>query len=144
MPDVTPLQHGRPVTCSDGSAGSLSDVVIDPDERRVSRPVVEDPDGAARLVPVELLVSGWPPDLEVVRSCAEVSSRATIRSCSHGLLVEGTRQTQVVLQDTRPSCAAAVPLEFVAAIATDRVNVALPTDPSDAFEPVDSRWLPLS
>ena len=121
MPDVTPLQHGRPVTCSDGSAGSLSDVVIDPDERRVSRPVVEDPDGAARLVPAELLMSGWPPDLEV-----------------------GTRLTQVVLQDTRPSCAAAVPLEFVAAIATDRVDVAPPTDPSDAFEPVDSRWLPLS
>jgi hypothetical protein len=83
--DLTPLQLGRPVTCRDGSVGSLSDVVLDPHERRLSHLVVEDSNGAARLVPAELLVHGWAPDLEVGLSCssAEVSSRATIRSFSY-------------------------------------------------------------
>lgn len=220
MHDLTPLQLGRPVTCSDGPAGSLSDVVIDPHERRVSHLVVEDPGGAARLVPAERLVHGWPPDLAIVLSCsnADVSSRATIRSFSYvgqletfpenddqsdvgvedlqavpglgsvefgdfgaelwtnyavtydrippgsaevrrgsiavsgeeeigtvdGFLVEGARLTHVVLQHSRPPEAVAVPLDSVAAIATDRITVALPDDPADAFAAVDSRWLPLA
>ena len=221
MPDLTPLQLGRPVTCSDGPAGSLSDVVIDPRERRVSHLVVEDPSGAARLVPAELLVRGWAPGLEVVLSCSssDVAGRPTIRSFSYvgrletfpendeqsdvgvedlqplpglggadfaefgadlwttyavtydrippgsaelrrgsaavssddeeigavdGLLVEGTRLTHIVLQHTRLPGTVAVPLDSVAAIATDRVTVALPSDPAEAFAPVDSRWLPLA
>lgn len=85
MPDLTPLQLGRPITCSDGPAGRLADVVIDPHERCVSHLVVEDPNGAARLVPAELLVPGWPPDLVVVLSCscADVAGRPTIRSFSY-------------------------------------------------------------
>jgi hypothetical protein len=221
VPDLTPLQLGRPVTCSDGSAGSLSDVVIDPRERCVSHLVVEDPDGAARLVPAELLVRGWAPGLEVVLSCSrsDVSGRPTIRSFSYvgrletfpendeqsdvgvedlqplpglggadfaefgadlwttyavtydrippgsaelrrgsaavsgddeeigavdGLLVEGTRLTHIVLRHTRLPGTVAVSLDFVAAIATDRVTVAVPRNPADAFAPVDSRWLPLA
>jgi sporulation protein YlmC with PRC-barrel domain len=221
VPDLTPLQLGRPVTCSDGSAGSLSDVVIDPQERRVSHLVVEDPNGAARLVPAELLVRGWPPELEVALACSssDVSGRPTIRSFSYvgrfetfpendeqsdvgvedlqavpgfgavefgdfgaelwtsyavtydrippgsaelrrgsaavsgddeeigsvdGVLVEGTRLTHIVLQHTRLPGVVAVPLDSVAAIATDRVTVALPSDPTDAFAAVDSRWLPLA
>jgi hypothetical protein len=81
----TPLQFGRPVSCSDGPVGFLSDVVIDPKERRISHIVVEDPNGAARLVPAELLVEGQDPDRAVVLSCsiADVLSRSTIRSFSY-------------------------------------------------------------
>ena len=84
-PDTTPLQLGRPVRCSDGPVGHLSDVVIDPNERRITHVVVEDPNGAARLVPAELLVQGWAPGLEVVLSCssADVSNGPTIRSFSY-------------------------------------------------------------
>jgi sporulation protein YlmC with PRC-barrel domain len=83
--ETTPLQLGRPVSCTDGPVGSLSDVVIDPGERRVSHIVVEDPNGAARLVPAEFLVQGQAPDHAVVLSCtvADVSDRPTIRSFSY-------------------------------------------------------------
>jgi sporulation protein YlmC with PRC-barrel domain len=103
--DLTPLQLGRPVTCSDGPAGSLSDVVVDPRERRVSHLVVEDPHGAARLVPAELLVPGWQPGLGVVLSCscADVSNRPTIRSFSYvgGLetFPENDEQTDIGVED---------------------------------------------
>jgi sporulation protein YlmC with PRC-barrel domain len=81
----TPLQFGRPVNCIDGPVGFLSDLVIDPKERRVSHIVVEGPNGAARLVPAELLVEGREPDRAVVLSCsiADVLNRSTIRSFSY-------------------------------------------------------------
>jgi sporulation protein YlmC with PRC-barrel domain len=81
----TPLQLGRPVSCNDGPIGSLSDVVIEPTERRVSHIVVEAPDGAARLVPAELLVPGQSPDQAVVLACsiADILNRPTIRSFSY-------------------------------------------------------------
>ena len=84
-PEATALQLGRPVRCSDGPVGCLSDVVVDPEERRVSHLVVEEPNGAARLVPVELLVRGQEPDDEVALSCAvaDVLKRSTIRSFSY-------------------------------------------------------------
>jgi hypothetical protein len=80
-----PLQLGRPINCSDGPAGTLSDVVIDPGRRSVSHVVVEDTNGAARLVPAELLVQGPEPDRAVALSCrvAELSNRPTIRSFSY-------------------------------------------------------------
>lgn len=83
--ETTPLQLGRPVKCKDGAVGRLSDVVIDPNERRVSHVVVEDPKGAARLVPAELLIPGWGPNSDVVLSCsvADVVNRPTIRSFSY-------------------------------------------------------------
>jgi sporulation protein YlmC with PRC-barrel domain len=83
--ETTPLHFGRPVSCSDGPVGFLSDVVIDPKERRISHIVVEDPNGAARLVPAELLVQGQEPDRDVVLSCsiADVLNRSTIRSFSY-------------------------------------------------------------
>jgi hypothetical protein len=180
--------------------------VIDPEERRVSHIVVEDPDGTARLVPAELLVEGEAPDEAVVLSCsiADILNRGTIRSFSYvgldefpkaddrsdigvedmqavpsfgaaefgdfgadlwsgytvtydripsgsaelrrgsvavsgdgeeigrldGLLVTGTRLTHVVLQHTRLSDtgAAAIPIDSVTAIETDRITVALPVD----------------
>lgn len=218
--ETTPLQFGRPVSCSDGSIGHLSDVVIDPDERRVSHIVVEDPNGAARLVPAELLVQGWVPGLGVVLSCssADVWNRATIRSFSYvglekfpenddrsdigvedmqvvpgfgaaefgefggdlwtsyavtydrippgsaelrrgsvavsadkeeigtvdGFLVAGARLTHVVLQQTRPPGVAAVPIDSVTAIETDRITMALRKDSEDAHEQVEPRWLPLA
>jgi sporulation protein YlmC with PRC-barrel domain len=218
--ETTPLQLGRPVHCSDGRVGRLSDVVIDPRERRVSHLVVEDPHGAARLVPAELLVQGWAASRDVVLSCssADFSKCATIRSFSYvglgkfpendersdvgvedleplpsfgaaaefefgadlfpsyavtydrippgsaelrrgsiavstdeeevgrvdGFLLAGTRLTHVVLEHTRLPGAAAVPLASVTAIGTDRITLALPSDPTDAFEQVESRWLPLA
>jgi sporulation protein YlmC with PRC-barrel domain len=83
--ETTPLQLGRPIKCSDGPVGHLAGVVIDPRERRVSHMVVEDPNGAARLVPAELLVQGWAPGSDVVLSCnvADVVNRPTIRSFSY-------------------------------------------------------------
>jgi sporulation protein YlmC with PRC-barrel domain len=82
--EPTPLHLGRPVACSDGPAGTLSDVVIDPGERRVIHIVVEDPNGTARLVPAELLVQGQPSDGAVL-SCTieDVSNRPAIRSFSY-------------------------------------------------------------
>jgi hypothetical protein len=50
--ELTSLQLGSPVRCSDGPARLLSDVVIDPAERRVSHIVVEASNGAARMVSV--------------------------------------------------------------------------------------------
>jgi Response regulator containing a CheY-like receiver domain and an HTH DNA-binding domain len=77
--ETTSLQFGRPVRCSDGPVGSLSDLVIDPAERRVSHLVVEAPNGAARLVPADLLVTGQGPGGDVVLSCsvADVLDRGT-------------------------------------------------------------------
>lgn len=84
-PETTPLQFGRPVRCSDGPVGSLSDLVIDPAARRVSHIVVEAPNGAARLVPADLLVTDQGLDGDVVLSCsvAEVLDRGTIRTFSY-------------------------------------------------------------
>ncbi len=210
--DVTPLQLGRPVSCSDGPAGQLSDLVIDPSARQVTHLVVEAPNGAARLVPAELLVQGWAAGSEVVLSCsgADVSSLPTIRSFSYvgletfpdsdersdigvedlqvvpgfgaelgdfgsdfatgyavtydrippgsaelrrgsavvsadggeigtvdGFLVAGARLTHVVLQHE----AAAIPIDSVTAIATDRITV---SGPATAFADAGSRWLPLT
>jgi hypothetical protein len=83
--ETTPLQLGLPVRCTDGRVGSLSDLVIDPNERRVSHIVVEAPNGTARLVPADLLVQGPAPGQAVFLSCSieDVSSRATIRSFSY-------------------------------------------------------------
>jgi len=206
--ETTPLQLGRPVSCSDGPAGTLSDFVIDPDERRVTHIVVEDANGSARLVPADLLAEGQAPDRAVALSCtiADISSMPTIRSFSYvgldtfpqnddrsdigvedmqvvpsfgaaefgdfgadlwsgytvtydrippgsaelrrdsvavsvdgeeigtvdGLLVAGARLTHVLLQPTRLSNtgAAAIPIDSVAAIETDRVTVELPEDPA--------------
>jgi sporulation protein YlmC with PRC-barrel domain len=201
---TTPLQLGLPVRCTDGRVGSLSDVVIDPDERRVSHLVVEAPNGAARLVPADLLMQGPAPGQAVFLSCSieDVSSRATIRSFSYvdteefprsddrsdigvedmqivpnfgaaefgafgaelwtgyamtydkippgsaelrrgsiavsvdgdeigtvdGFLVVGDRLTHVVLRHTRLTGkgTAAIPIDSVAAIETDRITVAAP------------------
>ena len=84
--EAVPLQFGLPVRCSDGRVGSLSDLVIDPNERRVSHIVVEAPNGTARLVPADLLVRGPPaPSQAVFLSCSieDVLNRASIRSFSY-------------------------------------------------------------
>jgi sporulation protein YlmC with PRC-barrel domain len=202
--ETTPLQLGLPVRCTDGRVGSLSDVVIDPNERRISHLVVEAPNGAARLVPAAHLVQGPAPGQAVFLSCSieDVSSRPTIRSYSYvgleelsrvddrsdigvedmqivpsfgatefgdfgadlwtgyamtydrvppgsaelrrgsiavsvdgdeigtveGFMVAGDRLTHVVLQPTRLTGTgeAAIPIDSVAAIATDRITVAVP------------------
>lgn len=54
-PEPTRLRLGGPVQCRDGKAGRLADVVIEPQDRRVTHLVVEDRGGEARLVPVDLL-----------------------------------------------------------------------------------------
>jgi sporulation protein YlmC with PRC-barrel domain len=111
---TTSLQLGRPVSCSDGPVGTLSDVVIDPDKRRVSHIVVEDANGAARLVPAELVAEGQAPGSGVALSCtiADVSNRPTIRSFSYvGLdsFPESDEQSDVGVEDMQvvPSFGAA-------------------------------------
>ena len=54
-PEPTRLRLGLPVQCRDGKVGRLADVVIEPQDRRVTHLVVEDRGGEARLVPVDLL-----------------------------------------------------------------------------------------
>ena len=152
-PDPTPLQLGVPVRCTDGRVGTLSDVVIDPSERRVSHIVVEAPNGDARLVPADLLLQGPAPGRAVFLSCSieEVLHRATIRSFSLGaadlrrgsiavsldgdeigtvdaFLVAGARLTHIVLQHTHltGTGTAEIPIDSVTAIETDRITVALP------------------
>jgi hypothetical protein len=82
--ETMPLQLGWPVRCTDGRVGSLSDVVIEPNERRVSHIVVETANGAARLVPADLLLQGPAPGRAVFLSCSieDVLNRPTIRSFS--------------------------------------------------------------
>lgn len=83
--ETAPLQLGLPVRCTDGRVGSLSDLVIDPNERRISHLVVQAPNGTARLVPADLLVQGPAPGQAVFLSCSieDVLNRATIRSFSY-------------------------------------------------------------
>jgi uncharacterized protein YrrD len=104
LQEPTPLQLGLPVRCTDGRVGSLSDVVIDPNQRRVSHLVVETPNGAARLVPADLLVQGPAPGQAVFLSCSieDVLNRAAIRSFSYVGLDEFPRnddQTDIGVED---------------------------------------------
>jgi uncharacterized protein YrrD len=215
IPQETPLQLGLPVRCTDGRVGSLSDVVIDPTERRVSHIVVEAPNGAARLVPADFVVQGPAPGQAVFLSCSieDVLNRATIRSFSYvgleefprgddrsdigvedmqivpgfgvaefgdfgadpwagyavtydrippgsaelrrgsiavsidgdeigtvdGFLVAGDRLTHVMLQHSRLTGAgrAAIPIDSVAAIETDRITVASPDPALSSVRTID-------
>ena len=82
--ETSPLPLGREVSCSDGPAGRLTDVLVDPDERRVTHLVVEDRDGTARLVPADLFLRGAQLDKTVVLSCssADLAACEAIRSFS--------------------------------------------------------------
>jgi sporulation protein YlmC with PRC-barrel domain len=84
-PETTALLFGRPVESADGPVGRLTDVVVDPAERRVTHLVVEDSANKARLVAAELLVAGRDPDGPVVLSCssADVAACPSIRSFSY-------------------------------------------------------------
>ena len=78
--------------------------MIDPGERRVSHIVVEDPNGAARLVPAELLVQGAAADHGAVLACTmeDVSNRPTIRSFSYvGLdtFPQGDERSDIGVED---------------------------------------------
>jgi hypothetical protein len=101
---ATQLPLGGPVRCSDGPAGSLSDVVIDPQERRVSHLVVESPNGAARLVPAELVLQGPAPGGGVALACtvADLLERGTIRSFSYvgsDAFPEGDARSDIGVED---------------------------------------------
>lgn len=67
------LELGRPVHCSDGPFGELSDVVIDPTRRRVTHLVVEPHHrhGLARFVPVELANAADASNAIALRCTAE-------------------------------------------------------------------------
>jgi hypothetical protein len=78
--ELMPLQLGSPVRCNDGPAGSLSDVVIEPAGRRVTHIVVEAPNGAGRMVPAELLVTGQAPAGDVVLLCSTGTATLPIES----------------------------------------------------------------
>jgi uncharacterized protein YrrD len=207
---------------SDGPLGRLTDVVVDPGQRRVTHLVVEDRQGDARLVPVDRLVQGRSPGRVVVLSCSgdDLASLESIRSFSllsasepphggertevgvedvvvvpgfggaelglygtelvssygltydliptgsaelrhesavvsvdgdeigrvDGFLVAGDRLTHVVLQRTHPTDkgAAALPIDSVTAIETDRITVALPADAEHALRGASSHRLPFA
>lgn len=221
--ETTPLPLGWPVLGSDGPLGRLTDVVVDPDRRRVTHLVVEDSHGDARLVPADRLVQGRSPGRVVVISCGgeDLASMDSIRSFSllgaaedaphggertevgvedvvvvpgfgagemgllgpelastygltydliptgsaelrhesavvsldgdeigrvDGFLVAGDRLTHVVLQRTHLSDkgAAAIPIDSVTMIETDRITVALPDDTERALRGASSHWLPFA
>lgn len=219
--ETTPLPLGWPVLGSDGPLGRLTDVVVDPEERRVTHLVVEDRQGDARLVPAGRLVQGRSPGRVVVLSCSgdDLASLDSIRSFSmlsdseprhgdttevgvedvvvvpgfggaelgpygpelvssyglaydliptgsaelrhestvvsldgdeigrvDGFLVAGDRLTHVVLQRTHLTDrgAAAIPIDSVTAIETDRITVALPEDAESALRGASSHWLPFA
>jgi sporulation protein YlmC with PRC-barrel domain len=81
-PETTPLQLGRRAQCSDGVVGRVSDVVVEPEKRRLTHLVVEEPEGRARLVPAHLLAQIHTRDLTVVLACtkADVLACESIRS----------------------------------------------------------------
>jgi sporulation protein YlmC with PRC-barrel domain len=83
-PEPTRLRLDRSVQCRDGKAGRLADVVVAPEERRVTHLVVEDRAGEARLVPVELLVED-PKARAATLSCskAELEALEPIRSFAY-------------------------------------------------------------
>jgi sporulation protein YlmC with PRC-barrel domain len=85
VPEPTALHFGRSVESADGPVGRLTDVIVDPAERRITHLVVEDSENKARLVPAELLVEGRDPDSPVVLSCrsADVAACPSIRSFSY-------------------------------------------------------------
>src|SRR5438552_11118827 len=62
------LKLGTAVRCTDDVAGELSDVVIDPVERRVTHLVIQTKDDQVRLIPVEL-AGGYAKD-EVTLTCS--------------------------------------------------------------------------
>jgi sporulation protein YlmC with PRC-barrel domain len=65
------LELGNPVRCSDGAAGELADVVIDPATRRVTHLVVQPHDrrDQARLVPIEWARPDSPSDNAIELDC---------------------------------------------------------------------------
>jgi uncharacterized protein YrrD len=219
--ETTPLPLGWPVLGSDGPLGRLTDVVVDPDQRRVTHLVVEDRQGDARLVPADRLVQGRSPGRVVVLSCSgdDLASLDSIRSFSmlsasepphgdktevgvedvvvvpgfggaelglygpelvssygltydliptgsaelrhesivvsldgdeigrvDGFLLAGDRLTHVVLQRTHLTDrgAAAIPIDSVTTIETDRITVALPEDAESALRGASSHWLPFA
>ena len=89
-PQTITLHLGRPVEGSDGHLGTLTDLVVEPNERLLTHLVVEDRAGAARLVPAELLVDGQPEGEAVVLTCGstELEACASIRSFSYVGLTE--------------------------------------------------------
>ena len=104
-PEATPLQLGRPVHGSDGPAGRLADIVLEPEERRVTHLVVEDEDGIARLVPATFLLPGGMRDRAVFVSCtsADVAACDSIRSFVHvGLdrYPKDNESTDIGVEDT--------------------------------------------
>ena len=102
--EATRLRLDRSVQCRDGKVGRLADVVIEPQDRRVTHLVVEDRGGEARLVPVEMLVPE-PKGRVVSLSCskAELESLEPIRSFAYVGLEEFPKddgQTDVGVEDS--------------------------------------------
>jgi uncharacterized protein YrrD len=54
------LEMGQPVSCSDGEFGQVQDLVVDPEQRRITHLVVQPSGhtGRARLIPIELAQAG--------------------------------------------------------------------------------------
>jgi len=102
--ETTCLRLGRPVQCRDGKVGRLADVVIAPQDRRVTHLVVEDGGGEARLVPVELL--GHEPKGRVTSLSfgkAEFEALEPIRSFTYVGLEEFPKdngKTDIGVEDT--------------------------------------------
>jgi sporulation protein YlmC with PRC-barrel domain len=78
------LELGNPIVCTDGAAGELADVVVDPVKRRVTHLVVQ-PHGKlapARLVPADL-ATGDADRISLRCTRAEVDGFPTVRESAY-------------------------------------------------------------
>jgi sporulation protein YlmC with PRC-barrel domain len=99
---VVHLKLGTAVRCTDEAVGDLTDVVINPVERRVTHLVVQTTDDAVRLIPVEF-AAGYAKD-EVTLGCSasELTKFDSIREFAYlpqGELPEADPDWDVGIED---------------------------------------------
>jgi sporulation protein YlmC with PRC-barrel domain len=96
------LKLGTEVRCTDDVAGELTDVVIDPVERRVTHLVVQTKDDQVRLVPVELASSYAKDEVTLRCSTSELAAFDSIREFAYlpqGELPEADSDWDVGIED---------------------------------------------
>jgi len=95
-----------PVQCADGSVGTLSDLVVDPAQRRLTHLVVRagDPDPVARLVPFQLVAGSDDAARRLSLHCtgAELAKLDPVREYAYlplDELPEGSQEWDVGVED---------------------------------------------
>jgi sporulation protein YlmC with PRC-barrel domain len=96
------LKLGTAVRCTDDVAGELSDVVIDPIERRVTHLVIQTKDDQVRLIPVELAAGYAKDEVTLTCSTSDLTAFDSIREFAYlpqGELPEADSDWDVGVED---------------------------------------------